>query len=343
MPFVIYRKPNTDTVTGFFQDSDTLYATENYLTPGFIFAPFDTNHPTYIFPIESCEVIKEEVEISNRANFESPEFLSSNESMSKASYVELVRKAKEYIHISDLKKVVLSRVEKVSVAGVSPLQSFIKMLATYSNAMVYLWYHPKEGMWLGATPETLITTHKDRIYTTALAGTQLYEGKMDVYWGLKEKKEHQYVVDFITDQLRNTNISTDDMKVSNTYTTRAGDLLHLRTDISCGILDSNIKNTIEALHPTPAVCGLPKQPAQNFILKNEGYNREFYTGFLGEIHMNDSLELFVNLRCAKLFEESIQIYVGGGITDESIPDDEWKETVFKTQTIKNIISKSHLN
>src|SRR5690606_16197073 len=120
----------------------------------------------------------------------------------------------------------------------------------------------------------------------------------------------------------------------------------------------NLKNLIAALHPTPAVCGLPKIEAREFILKNENYDREFYTGFLGEINMPQEVRrssnrrnqenqayssivpktsLFVNLRCMKLTEDSVEIFVGGGITKESIPEAEWEETQNKAGTMKAVL------
>jgi isochorismate synthase len=81
--------------------------------------------------------------------------------------------------------------------------------------------------------------------------------------------------------------------------------LHIKTDIE-GILNdnSNLKQVISVLHPTPAVCGLPKQEAKDFILENEGYDREYYTGFFGRIKKEGSKDtlksdLYVNLRCMK--------------------------------------------
>ena len=90
------------------------------------------------------------------------------------------------------------------------------------------------------------------------------------------------------------------------------------------------------MHPTPAVCGFPKKESKDFILKNERYDRAFYTGFLGELNMSTS-ELYVNLRCMEIEKESIHIYVGGGITKESDPEKEWNETVAKSKTIKGVL------
>jgi len=112
------------------------------------------------------------------------------------------------------------------------------------------------------------------------------------------------------------------------------------------------------LHPTPAVCGLPKDAAKQFILKNENYNREFYTGFLGEINIKTSISrnsnsrnvennayaavktvsnLYVNLRCMQISNQEAIIYVGGGITKDSNVEAEWEETVQKALVIKKVL------
>ena len=112
------------------------------------------------------------------------------------------------------------------------------------------------------------------------------------------------------------------------------------------------------MHPTPAICGFPKEAAKQFIQENENYNREYYTGFLGEINFLETTNrnsnkrnvennaytavkkvsnIFVNLRCMQIIDQIAIIYVGGGITKDSIPQAEWEETVNKTFTIKNCL------
>src|SRR5690606_32711850 len=108
-------------------------------------------------------------------------------------------------------------------------------------------------------------------------------------------------------------------------THRAGSLLHLRSDIT-GIL-KNGKATLTtiaaAVHPTPAVCGSPRKAARDFIMENEGYDREFYTGFLGPIMDNGaSASLLVNLRCMKIYGNTARLFMGGGITIGSQPNEE---------------------
>ncbi len=82
---------------------------------------------------------------------------------------------------------------------------------------------------------------------------------------------------------------------------------------------------------------MPKSVATKFILKNEGYNRAYYSGFLGELNIHDVTNLFVNLRCMQLEKMIASIYVGGGITKDSNSKKEWDETVCKAEVIKKVL------
>lgn len=273
-----------------------------------------------------------------------PEFLESTQELkvipsNAAEHIRLVRKGVETIQQESFQKVVLSRKELVQLESVEIKEVFLRMLHYYTNAFVYVWFHPKVGLWFGATPERLVSLKSNQFVTMALAGTQVFQGNEQPDWGEKERQEHQYVVDYIVSQIQDpTNgIILEEFKVSETYTAKAGSLLHLKADIQGTIGDFNLKELLKTLHPTPAVCGLPKEEAKQFILENENYQRSFYTGFLGEMNVNEKTELFVNLRCAELQDDKVVIYVGGGVTVDSDPQKEWEETFAKTQTIKKVL------
>lgn len=190
----------------------------------------------------------------------------------------------------------------------------------------------------------------------ALAGTQDFKGSLDVVWQDKEKQEQQLVTDFIIDHLKS---SVERFTVSDVETVKAGNLLHLRTMISAQLkAQTSLKDIIESIHPTPAVCGLPKLASKQFILNNETYKREYYTGFLGELNLEttiaprsgrrnienrayavvrNSTQLYVNLRCMQIKNQQALIYVGGGITESSNPEKEWEETVSKSLVVKSVL------
>lgn len=345
LPFVAYKKANTDVLTGVFQNDNTLHLATTFNEIGFVMAPFNINDNSIIIPFD--QVIEENY-LSE--GFNEAVSIANNEA-GKEDHINLVKKGVAFIKKGEFNKVVLSRKESIAVREKSPVDLFIGLLNAYLNAFVYLWYHPEVGCWLGATPEVLLSTHAKRFKTMALAGTQLYNE--EVTWKNKEKQEQQFVTDFIVSEL---NAVTNKLQVSKPYTVQAGKLAHIRTDIS-GRFNVNLKELIEKLHPTPAVCGLPKVVAKNFILENENYNREYYTGFLGELNKpierrnnrrntenkayqfsTTESNLFVNLRCMQYENNQVSIYVGGGITKDSNPEKEFQETVNKATTMKRVLT-----
>jgi len=352
LPFVIYHKPNSKKVKAILQKDDQLHHTLDFTEKGFVFAPFDSSDPVVLIPIE--EELNAQFKARTRPIIEVENNFQGNV-LEKQVYLELVKQGVQYIHNGHIEKVVLSRKITIDFAE-PPLKIFQKLISTYTDAFCYLWYHPKIGMWLGATPELLLRTENNSLTTMSLAGTQLYVQNKNPVWGQKELGEQlmvtHYIANILTEQVTKIN-------VHQVEPARAGRLWHLRTKITATFND-NLGQLIKALHPTPAVCGMPLAIAQDFIREHENYNREYYTGFLGELNLTEMIEgnsdgknpkiksyctpkpkteLFVNLRCMQRVDGKTIIYVGGGITKDSIPEDEWEETVAKSKTIMGILTK----
>lgn len=333
-PFVAYRKPNSSTISGFFMKDDALDFTSEFTETGFVFAPFNSEENAILFPVENAEFINENILIEEDFSFNDTFEDATNSDTEK--HIHLVEKTLDEINNNELKKVVVSRKEEVLLNEFDVLITFKKLLKTYANAFVYVWFHPKVGLWFGATPETLLTISDHNFRTMSLAGTQVYVDSDAVVWKSKELEEQQLVTDFIQNQLEPI---TSNLKIDKTETVKAGNLLHLRSRVEGNLnKSSNLKELIRKLHPTPAVCGLPREKAKSFINQNENYKRSFYTGFLGELNFeNKNSSLFVNLRCMNIEEKTASIYVGGGITKESNAKKEWEETIAKSKTMKKVL------
>lgn len=357
LPFVIYRKPNRTHIQGLLQKDNELCITSSFTEKGFVFSPFDNIESTVLIPNKHSEYISIDALVKENSAETNNKSLSKENLESKTEHIKLVKKGVEAIEANLLKKVVLSRKETVKVSNGNPISILKRLLDKYPSAFVYCWYHPKVGLWLGATPETLIKIEGKRFSIMALAGTQNYKGTTDVVWQDKEKQEQQFVTDFVVNNIKPF---VENTQVGNIETVKAGNLLHLKTMVSAQLTSetSNLKSIISVLHPTPAVCGLPKKESKDFILEYENYNRDFYSGFLGELNMESivaprsgrrnienrayavkrkSTQLYVNLRCMQLQDKSALIYVGGGITKSSNPESEWNETVSKSLVIKSIL------
>ena len=247
-------------------------------------------------------------------------------------HTDLIRKALSSIQESSLKKVVLATSLQYNGAVNSPLYYFKRILAQYTNTFNYLLFHPDYGVWMGATPERLITMSGYRLQTMALAGTRPYGSNE---WGNKEKEEQEFVIREIVNTLKQYT-PHEFIKFSDAETIRAGHLEHLRTTITADLSISPI-DAARALHPTPAVGGVPKQIALDFIGLHEQLNRFLYSGFLGVVSPNQT-SLYVNLRCMSIQNHMATVYVGGGITEKSDPHKEWQEVLQKANTMGRILA-----
>jgi isochorismate synthase len=186
---------------------------------------------------------------------------------------------------------------------------------------------------MGATPEQLVTINQNQFETVALAGTQLFSEP--IIWTTKEIEEQQFVTDFIVSEIAS---KVENLVVSEPKTIKAGNLAHLKSIITGQLTDDfSALDLITTLHPTPAICGLPKESALDFILKNEAFNRTYYSGFLGEYNSNNQTDLFVNLRCLEVVNNAVNIYVGCGITKDSNPEMEFLETENKSMTMRDVL------
>lgn len=337
LPFVLYCKPNSEEIIGLFQQNDTAYKVEDYTEKGFVFASFDGNQ-TYIIPENQSEIMRF-VWDKKEFSFPEKEVPVADES-EKKEFENLVAKGIQGIKNQEFKKVVLSRKETVDLVDFDLETTFEKLVQLYPTTFVYCFFHPKLGTWLGATPEQLLKANDSVFETIALAGTQKANDSSVVIWKQKEKEEQQFVTDYIVNKLKNV---ASDVLVSEPYSIQAGSIWHIKTDIS-GVfnLGSSLQQVVSLLHPTPAVCGLPKEESKVFILENEKYDRTFYTGFLGELNSSltnetQSSDLFVNLRCMQIVENEALLYMGCGITKDSIPEKEWEESSNKSVTMKKVL------
>ena len=340
-PFVVYRKPNENVISGYFQKTKEAFFVDDFTETGFIFSPFNNQEKAILIPAEKSVYFRESLIFEAPLSFAKNKRFVADES-AKTHHLELVNKAIEEIKRKQFQKVVVSRREIVPLSNFMLLESFKKLLQIYPNAFGYIWFHPKIGLWMGATPETLLSLSEDRFKTMSLAGTQVYNGSTVVSWQSKELEEQALVTRFIASQIKEIAVH---LKTSEKETVKAGNLLHLKTQISGKLLRgaSNLKTLLNALHPTPAVCGFPRLQTKKFILERENYQRTFYTGFLGELNVGresiDSKDssLFVNLRCMEIKNNTAFLYVGGGITKDSIAQKEWEETVSKSAVMKAIL------
>jgi isochorismate synthase len=262
----------------------------------------------------------------------------------KDKFGAIIDRALSKIREGKFKKVVLAREKKItSSSPINPVDLFFKLTENYSNAFISLISVPGIGVWIGASPELLLSVDKKKIFrTSSLAGTQSYQEGLklsDCVWTQKEIEEQALVSRYIINCFKA--IRLREYEDEGPRTVRAGNLLHLRTDFLADMTKLGFprlgSQMLDLLHPTSAVCGMPKEEAMRFILEEEKFDRSIFTGFLGPVNINSASCIFVNLRCARLFHQSAVLYAGAGITQDSDPEKEWNETEMKMRTIGDFI------
>ena len=335
--FAVYRLPSENRVHFIEQTKgsvEILPAIESLNRKnGFVIAPFlvsETCPVVLIKPDEEFTFNVPDVVASTGKNdiiFEKPPYV----------YQSCFKKFAQTLVDKEFKKLVLSHCTTIPrKSGFSPSTVFFRACVKYINSFVFFFHTQQTGTWIGSTPEILLSGKGNQWRTVAIAGTQsLLNGRLPEFWNEQKREEQQLVVEYIRDSLLSFNIFPAE---KGPYTVQAGDIAHLRTDfhfsLSC---TKTLGNILNVLHPTPAVCGLPKEKAFRFINENEGYDRRYYTGFTGRIHPEEQTDLYVNLRCMQIEENNLLLYAGGGLLASSVMQEEWVETENKYRTMGGVI------
>lgn len=257
----------------------------------------------------------------------------------KSHFISLVEKGIEAIQAGLVEKVVPARTQLIKLDEDFDLaNSLHRMLDAYPNSFVNFFHIPTIGTWIGASPEILIETKEDIFHTVSLAGTQPAKGENPLKtaaWTQKEIEEQALVSRYIVDCFKK--IRLREYEEHGPKTVLAGTLLHLRSDFKVNMRTTNFPQLgsvmLELLHPTSAVCGMPRKEAHEFLKKYENLDRSFFAGFIGPVNIEGETSIYVNLRTASLGKDQAILYAGAGVTADSDPEQEWEETELKCQII----------
>ena len=362
----IWRKPKSSFIQILIDKSGSIKRVSpnlEDLPAGFIIHPFEDQSDQKAYFLEADSYFKIDISLSfdaQKENLEEVEFSNpipdlknnirkilhkigpSNENFtetSKESFMALVEKGIQSVEIGITHKIVPARIKKIKLGSEFDLiKSFNQLVRSYPNAFVNFFHIPEVGTWIGASPEILIQTKGDDFYTMSLAGTQKAQGEnplKSAAWTQKEIEEQAMVSRYIVDCFKKIRLREYDEHGPKTVL--AGNLLHLRSDFKVNMKSTNFPQLgtvmLQLLHPTSAVCGMPRAAALDFLQKNEPFKRSFYAGFIGPVNVEDETSIYVNLRTARLVDGYAILYAGAGVTEDSVPEKEWEETEMKCDII----------
>ncbi|WP_114153975.1 isochorismate synthase DhbC [Chromobacterium haemolyticum] len=263
-----------------------------------------------------------------------------------AAYCQGVSDALARIGSGALDKVVLSRTLELSAQQAIDQRQLLLNLASqnqhgYTFAVQLSADDAPRRALMGASPELLLARYGRQVITNPLAGSAarspdptedrrraeaLLESGKDLY-------EHKLVIDAVVEALarycRNLQVPAGPSLVSTAT------MWHLSTRISGELIDPTVGSfeLARALHPTPAVCGFPADPARKLIREIEPFDRGFFTGMVGWCDGNGDGEWAVTIRCAEIAERTLRLFAGAGIVTGSLPESELAETAAKFRTM----------
>lgn len=345
--FAVWSMPGTQTPEILLTDNKDLIYPEQFNKlngqEGFVFAPYEISEKTPLVLLKPGIYEKGvgnilQIELDGiKANQATAVFENGHFIIEKDIYLKDIETTVKTIKDSKLSKAIVSRLIPFERKTESVGNLYRQLLKQTPNAFVYLVNLPKAGTWMGATPEVLLKSEGKTIETVSLAGTQSRRTGSDYSWHTKDIEEQAFVSRYLLDVFHQFNIHP--YTTQGPETLESGRVAHLFTSFRFlkKKLAHKLGDFIAELHPTPAVCGYPKSKASKFIAKIEKHDRRYYTGYLGPWQLNDSVRLFVNLRCMEITPERYILYAGGGITSRSIPEEEWEETNKKAGTLTSAI------
>lgn len=319
-----------------FPFDEKLYSTDESTNAGFISFHSFNEAETVSLPGNITEKEGSEFENLKISSGILPEDQTGFVEETKENYLQKLEKVIEIIRENDLPKLVLSR-RKIfkDFNEIDLKKSFNNLCRNYPNAFKYLFFNG-ETSWIGAFSEVLGKFNKltHEFETMSIAGTI----PVSEEWTEKEIEEQKPVSSYIRNILEKYS-SANPIQESETYDHISGNIKHLKTDFKIKINPEDLDSIIQELHPTPAVCGIPKDFCKQTIEKIEKFPRELYAGYI-KIETENYIQYFVNLRCARLYRNSVHLFAGGGITAQSCPEKEWRETELKFEAVlKNLAIK----
>ena len=353
--FAIYRLPLSDRcikveqTVGELEEMPSLASLNG--RRGFVVAPFAASKDCPVLLIRPDKTTSIAVsELPDSADTATPKATLTE--ADRAGYAADFQRFHSQILAGNFQKIVLSRcATAVAVSKPSLLQLFSRACRMYPRMFVALVSTARSGTWLTATPEILLKGERGLWETMALAGTMSLSddqlsfdnppvsmGESDdkgIDWSAKNIREQRFVASYIAESIAPF---AANMTEKGPYTVRAGNLVHLRSDFSFTLPHAEqLGNLLDALHPTPAVCGLPKRSTLQFILNNETIPRRYYSGIIGPIDADGLTNLCVSLRCMEIISDKYRLYAGGGLVDASTETAEWLETEAKMGTMGSVI------
>ncbi len=262
----------------------------------------------------------------------------------KEDFIKAVLKAKDYIKEGDIIQVVLSQRFKKTLKT-EPLDIYRAIRVI--NPSPYLFYLDfKDIKIIGSSPEILVTVKDGKILTKPIAGTRprgkdVEEDKKlmtELLSDEKERAEHLMLVDLARNDVGKV-AEKGSVKVDRfMYIENYSHVMHIVSDVS-GRLKKGLHplDVLKSVFPVGTVSGAPKVRAMQIIEELEPEKRGVYAGAVGYISFDGNLDTAIAIRTALVVDNTVYIQAGAGIVADSIPENEWLETINKSKAMMKAV------
>ena len=244
-------------------------------------------------------------------------------------YRSAVEQAMNLVNQGDLQKLVLAVRQDLSLdRAIDPLDLLAPLRKHQSGSCRFLWQRAAGSALIGASPERLLTVRQNQLRSDALAGTTPWgAGASELLQSVKDRHEHDLVVDTITAVLRRAGLNP--RRPRHPRLARHGQLVHLHTPITAHLQGEQPLAIAAALHPTPAVAGLPRKEAMGWLRSLEPFERGHYAAPIGWIDSAGDADLRVAIRSGTLRGSHLELTAGAGLVRGSTVERELQEVTLK--------------
>jgi menaquinone-specific isochorismate synthase len=244
-------------------------------------------------------------------------------------YRSVVERGLELVEGGELRKLVLAVRQQLLLAHpLDPLQLLAQLRQRQPGSCRFLWQRADGPALLGASPERLLTVRQGQLRSDALAGTAPVGAQAPpLLQSDKDRREHELVVEAITAVLQQCGLSP--RRPRHPRLARHGQLVHLHTPITAALGEQQPLALAAALHPTPAVAGLPRRQAMAALRSLEPFERGFYAAPIGWIDSEGDTELRVAIRSGSLQGRRLELTAGAGLVRGSAVERELAEVALK--------------
>lgn len=251
------------------------------------------------------------------------------------AYGHAAERALDLIDNGALQKLVLAvRQELLLDRPLDPLQLLSSLRQRQSGSCRLLWQRQSGHYLVGASPERLLTVRQGQLRSDALAGTAGSDDNgSTLLASAKDRHEHELVIDTISTVL--TQLGLQPRRPRHPRVARHGHLLHLHTPITAAIGHHHPLALAEALHPTPAVAGLPRRQALHWLRALEPFERGHYAAPIGWIDSEGDADLRVAIRCGVVRGHQLELCAGAGLVRGSALTREAQEVGLKLRVLQD--------